>query len=251
MRSFYFGVYEMVRPMCSRFLRSRDDGLDTVFLAGCTTGVITAPVTAPMQRLKLVQQMRGPADAALSTSEAARNVLSVQGVRGLFRGLGVHCMLETLGSGCYLVSYSAAKVGLRRTGLFGDAAVARPGEPEPLLFRVLCGMFAGCCGWMSIYPLDVLRSRIMGAAAPARLEASAAAAAAAPSASAAAVYEPPRTIGDMVATAMRDTYANGGVRGFYRGIGFTLLRAAPVAGVVLPVYDAGLAWLARQEAATM
>ena len=57
----------------------------------------------------------------------------------------------------------------------------------------------------------------------------------------------PHGIIDMVVAATRETYANGGIRGFYRGIGFTLLRAAPVAGVVLPVYDAGLAWLARPK----
>ena len=56
---------------------------------------------------------------------------------------------------------------------------------------------------------------------------------------------PPLT--EMVRVAVRETYANGGLRGFYRGISFTLIRAAPVAGVVLPVYDAGKAWLAASS----
>ena len=243
MRSFYFGTYETVRPQVSRALRTRDDELRCVFVSGCATGSITAPATAPMQRLKLVQQMRTASESALSTVDAARSVLRVQGFRGLFRGLGVHFLLETLGSGFYLVSYSAAKSFLRRSGALKSNTV--PGEPEPLAFRVVCGMFAGCCGWMSIYPLDVLRSRIMGAvASPPSGAASMVAPRAATSSSMSAA---PHGIIDMVVAATRETYANGGIRGFYRGIGFTLLRAAPVAGVVLPVYDAGLAWLARSN----
>jgi hypothetical protein len=127
-------------------------------------------------------------------------------------------------------------------------------------------MVAGCCGWLSIYPLDVLRSRIMSTA-PVALASSAdlgaselrgstshpprAAAADAPAIDAARaravgarVGAQPASIVAMVSAAARETYAAGGLRGFYRGISFTLLRAAPVAGTVLPVYDAGKAWLA-------
>lgn len=44
--------------------------------------------------------------------------------------------------------------------------------------------------------------------------------------------------GSLVLATARATFAEGGVLAFYRGISMTLLRAAPVAGVVLPVYDA-------------
>ena len=43
--------------------------------------------------------------------------------------------------------------------------------------------------------------------------------------------------------AVRECYAEGGLRAFWRGIGMTLLRAGPVAGVVLPVNDLLLDWL--------
>jgi hypothetical protein len=49
----------------------------------------------------------------------------------------------------------------------------------------------------------------------------------------------------LVATAVRETYARGGILAFYRGLGFTLLRAAPVAGTVLPVYDVSKVWFAE------
>ena len=49
--------------------------------------------------------------------------------------------------------------------------------------------------------------------------------------------------GSVVVAAARETYAQNGLLGFYRGLGWTLLRAAPVAGVVLPVYDVVKEWL--------
>ena len=275
MRAFYFGVYESTRPVVGRWLGRTDTSLSTVFVAGGVTGLITAPVTAPMQRLKLIQQVTGG-----SLPDRIRLLLqSSHGVRGLFRGLGVHCALETIGSACYLVAYAAAKEALRASPLLGiptsgttSSSIRRsrsgtiieggsssvgvgggsgPSSSEPLLLRVLCGMAAGCCGWLSIYPLDVLRSRIMSQKPDVVvLSGSGSGASTAALASRPPLPPPPPPLPpltEMVRVAVRETYANGGLRGFYRGISFTLIRAAPVAGVVLPVYDAGKAWLAASS----
>lgn len=229
MRSFYFGVYETIRPPVAGAWDWSDDALPTVFVAGMATGLITAPVTAPVQRLKLVQQLSSGQYA--STRDAAMKLVRAEGTRGLFRGLGVHCALETLGSGCYLLAYAAAKHRLR--DIFG---ASEGGAREPLAMRVLCGMSAGVVGWLSIYPLDVLRSRIMSAP-PEAIDA------AAPN----GLRRAPESLYSMVTRAAHATYAAGGVRGFYRGLSFTLLRAAPVAGVLLPTYDACKAFLARRQ----
>jgi len=106
--------------------------------------------------------------------------------------------------------YQCAKRGL-----------ARPGEAsEPLERRVAAGALAGCTAWSSIYPVDVLRSRIMAGAGR----------------------------GGVVAAEAVRLYRSGGARAFYRGIGATLLRAGPVAGVLLPVNDLALEALSRRYA---
>jgi hypothetical protein len=93
MRSLYFGTYEVVLPAVARFRQdAREDTLPTIFVAGAVTGLSTAPITAPVQRLKLVQQM-----TPLSMRETVQGLLVHEGVRGLFRGLGLHCALETIG----------------------------------------------------------------------------------------------------------------------------------------------------------
>ena len=54
--------------------------------------------------------------------------------------------------------------------------------------------------------------------------------------------------GGVVAAEAVRLYRSGGARAFYRGIGATLLRAGPVAGVLLPVNDLALEALSRRYA---
>ena len=58
-RSIYFGVYETLKPLTSTAMRRPTTELSVVFVAGALTGLVVAPVTAPVQRLKLVQQVEG------------------------------------------------------------------------------------------------------------------------------------------------------------------------------------------------
>jgi len=45
------------------------------------------------------------------------------------------------------------------------------------------------------------------------------------------------------ADCLRKTFRSDGVRGFYRGISYTLVRAVPVAAVTLPLFDGCLSLL--------
>ena len=205
-RSLYFGVYEFSRPRVAAGICRPDEDLGTVFLAGAATGLITAPVTAPMQRLKLVQQVEGG-----SLSSCFRRLV-VSG--GLMHGLGLHSVLETIGSGCYLVAYAWCKEQLRRQGDssgYGGSGGSSGGgtSPEPLALRILSGMCAGICGWISIYPLDVLRSRVMSRM-PSLPPPASAQAAAVPGAPPRLQAPPAPALGmfESVAVAVQETYAH-------------------------------------------
>jgi len=223
-RSMYFGVYETLKPLTSTAMKRPTTELSVVFVAGALTGLIVAPVTAPVQRLKLVQQVEGG-----SVREVWKRLMAT-GASSLFRGLGLHTVLETIGSGCYLLAYAATKKAVASERGAAPGAGSASAAEEPLSIRVACGMVAGCCGWISIYPLDVLRSRVMSVGSEAAVAGSTAGTAG---------------LSGLVATAVRETYASGGILAFYRGLGFTLLRAAPVAGTVLPVYDVSKVWFAE------
>jgi solute carrier family 25 carnitine/acylcarnitine transporter 20/29 len=251
-RAVYFGVFEAVKPAATTALgaprTTGDPTLPVVFVAGSITGLLTAPLTAPMQRLKLIQQRTGGSLAA-----AVRRVITTSGLQGLFRGLGLHSALETFGSGCYLLAYYAAKASVKSILEARRAAGGPEADVDSIVVRSSCGAFAGIVGWLSIYPLDVLRSRVMSVPPEQSLVPTTTLSRAATTTVAAAQSTVPGprtlmaepTITQMVSSAVRDTYASGGYRAFYRGLSFTLLRAAPVAGTVLPIYELGTKWLAH------
>ena len=71
--------------------------------------------------------------------------------------------------------------------------------------------FAGCFSWFIVYPLDVVKSKVQ------------------------------QDAGGMKFSGCYDclikTFKEGGVFALYRGISFTLIRAAPVAATILPLYE--------------
>mmetsp|Transcript_593 Transcript_593/g.1236 ORF Transcript_593/g.1236 Transcript_593/m.1236 type:complete len:165 (-) Transcript_593:395-889(-) len=121
--------------------------LQGIFFAGSLTGGLVAPVTSPFITLKLQQQVHGG-----SLAQRLRTIVGRHGVYGLFRGLPLHCGLESIGSGVYLTTYFAAK---RACTMVGGEGVL-----DSLPVKILCGATAGCAGWISIYPLDVSATAI-------------------------------------------------------------------------------------------
>jgi solute carrier family 25 carnitine/acylcarnitine transporter 20/29 len=218
-RSLYFGIYESSKSPIISALGAPDDDLLAVFLAAAVAGFATSLVSAPVQRLKLLQQSHG-----ITMRESLRRLLaSPSAVRNVYRGVWLHSALETIGSACYLLTYEASK--LRLLSSSADASQAKVLANDPLASRVACGMIAGCSGWLSIYPLDVLRSRIMSAPFQAAADGRGG-------------FERVSVV-----SVARETLARHGIAGFYRGLGWTLLRAGPVAGISLPMYDETRAWL--------
>lgn len=65
--------------------------------------------------------------------------------------------------------------------------------------------------WLVVYPFDVIKARLQADTTNSKY-----------SSATDCVYK---------------TYQEGGLRAFTRGLGFTLIRAAPVASVILPIYE--------------
>ncbi len=133
-------------------------------------------------------------------------------MRALYRGFALQCTVESLGRGSYFATYALAKQALA-------ARRERPlGAPE----LMAAGALSGVAGWLTIYPLDVLKTRVM--------------------------CLPPGEPRPAMVTLARQIWAREGPRAFFRGLGVTLLRAAPVSMVALPTFDATHAALRRLPA---
>ena len=125
----------------------------------------------------------------------------------------------------------------------------------PLWGRVLAGAAANSLFWALAYPLDVCRThQLQGSAihvtrsAALMLQGSAI-----PLGGTSLRHPPPPAAGEAahctLLSAVRTLLAEGGLPRLYRGVGHAMLRAGPVSGVILPLYDVCLSALTPHEQA--
>lgn len=125
-------------------------------------------------------------------------ILRTDGVGGLFRGLTSTMAREMPGYFFFFGGYEGSKVLITK------------GDPEKagLLVTIFCGGIGGVCLWSSIFPFDVVKSRIQ--------------------------VESSR---DKMTTVLLRIVRTEGVRGLYRGLGPTLLRTFPSSGALFVAYE--------------
>jgi len=189
-QSLNFGVYENIRSFLSP--RSEDPQLWSITAAAFASGAATSPLTAIVTKFKLLQQVKGTSVATIVTN-----------IRELrpFRFYPVHLILESVGRAVYMTTYVYSKQVVEANGY----------NNNDFGWRVACGAISGVVAWTSIYPMDVLRSRLFSGGESV-------------------------TVSSVAKTMKQDG-------AMFRGLGFTLVRAAPVAGVVLTCYDMVLDWI--------
>uniref|UniRef100_A0A0G4I039 Mitochondrial carrier protein n=1 Tax=Chromera velia CCMP2878 TaxID=1169474 RepID=A0A0G4I039_9ALVE len=146
----------------------------------------------------------------------------------------------------------------------GSSEASTP-MPTPTWARLMAGALSGTVSWMIIYPLDVVRNRLQAqpllsplggskAEGEGRRERASASASenvqkthqhmnssgTSSSSSSQRGVPPPKYKGALDCFAR--IYREEGASAFARGLQFTVLRAIPVACVVLPMYDAAFDW---------
>ena len=131
-------------------------------------------------------------------------------------------MLESPGRGVYLVTYEYVKMLLNQRQVERDNL----GIPASQLYnqnglhssvkegqttRMMAAAVAGTNSWVCLYPFDVIKARLQLDGAGSKYKG---------------------TIDCFV-----KTFQEGGVPALYRGLGYTIIRAAPVASTILPIYE--------------
>lgn len=82
--------------------------LTSIFLAGCASGVVSALVTAPIDLVKIRQQLSFQVSSCEpSTWSVVRDIWRRGGLRGMYRGLGSTCVRDV---SLYGVSLAMRKV---------------------------------------------------------------------------------------------------------------------------------------------
>lgn len=181
-------------------LSSSELSLGQFYLAGAFAGVTNTVLSTPIEHIRIRLQTQphdpsrrlytGPGDCITKINRAA-------GIPGIYRATSVTTIREAQAYGMWFLSFEAMmNADSKRTGI--------PRKEMPTWKVALYGGLAGEALWLGSYPFDVIKSKMQtdGFGSEQRL----------------------RTM----RAAFADTFAKEGLRGFWKGIGPTLLRAMPV-----------------------
>lgn len=131
-------------------------------------------MTTPTDLVKIRQQTQISSAGILPSSrQVALSILKTEGIRGLYRGLTVTCLRDS-GYGVYFATYEAScrlllalkdpskpfMPDVNHASLMQEAESFESALSWPEL--MVSGGLAGVTGWVSTFPLDVVKSRIQG-----------------------------------------------------------------------------------------
>lgn len=204
--SVQFAVNEQMK----RFFKAKNNGgemtLPQFFMAGSASGLANGLIAGPIEhiRIRLQTQTTGPKDFA-GPLDVIKKLYNRGGVRLLFKGLGATELREGIGSGSYFLTYE---------GLVQRQMKKEGKTRQQLESWKLCtfGGLAGYTMWLSIYPIDVLKSNMQADS-----------------------YMNPKF--GSYSQAARYIFQKFGARGFFKGIVPTLLRAAPANAATFVAFE--------------
>lgn len=179
--------------------------LHKIWLAGAVGGLASWIVSAPSELIKCRAQLY--VDGHGSSYEVAKDIWRQKGIRGFYLGGIVTSLRDSIGYAWYFWSYELTKRLLlsRQHNPFLEASTMEV---------LIAGGIAGVITWMSIYPLDVIKTRMQTRSGPFAehhhlLQ----------PATAATRFRP------NALDVARNIYQSEGISAFYRGLGVCSLRA--------------------------
>lgn len=171
-------------------------------IAGGVAGATSRTATAPLDRLKVVLQVQ---TTQARLMPAVRDIWKEGGLLGFFRGNGLNVLKVAPESAIRFYTYEMLKGFIAKVkGLEDKADIGTAG-------RLFAGGLAGAVAQTSIYPMDLVKTRLQ-------------------------TYDKGGRVPNL-ATLSRDIWVQEGPRAFYRGLFPSLLGIIPYAGIDLTVYE--------------
>ena len=179
------------------------------YLAGAFAGLANTFLSSPIEhiRIRLQTQPHGNARLYRGPVDCVRKLAAHQGfLRGVYRGSSVTLMREAQAYGFWFLTFEYLM----------NADARRNGVERKEISTLKVATYGGLAGealWIASYPFDVIKSKMQSDGFGAQQK-----------------Y---KTMRD----AFGQTWRAEGARGFWKGIGPTLLRAMPVSGGTFAVVE--------------
>lgn len=182
---------------------------------GTFTGIVSSIILCPTElvKIKMQTQINEAETAYRSSFHAARSIFANHGIQGLYRGFVATSIRQGIGFGVYFSSYDRLKCHLKY----------QLGADHSWLPSILAGGIAGSFSWFSIYPIDLIKSRIQ------------------------ALSLSTTSAELSISNMAKNTIQQQGWKSLYRGLGITVIRAFPVNAIIFPTYELTLSMLSRRD----
>uniref|UniRef100_A0A8C4WUH8 Solute carrier family 25 member 24 n=1 Tax=Eptatretus burgeri TaxID=7764 RepID=A0A8C4WUH8_EPTBU len=119
-------------------------------VAGGGAGAVSRTCTAPLDRLKVIMQVKSSRSNRIGLIGGLRTMVSEGGLRSLWRGNGVNVVKIAPETAIKFMSYEQIK------RLIGSES----GKPIGIIERFLSGSLAGATAQTVIYPMEVVKTRL-------------------------------------------------------------------------------------------
>lgn len=122
----------------------RQASLLSYYGAGFISGLACWIVSAPVEVVKCRAQIQTSARHLSPSLHIAASILKTEGIKGLYASGTITLARDAIGYGFYFAGYEGMKSVLPN----GNGGI------------LIAGGLAGCLSWLSIFPLDVIKSRM-------------------------------------------------------------------------------------------
>ncbi|KAL2751913.1 hypothetical protein ACRALDRAFT_1066367 [Sodiomyces alcalophilus JCM 7366] len=136
-------------------VHSHSSSLWSTWVAGAVGGLATWVVSTPTELVKCRAQVSAPRQSSWSI---AKQVYRRDGVRGLYFGGVVTALRDSIGYGFYFWTYELTSRWMEARSAPSEGNDA--GFQQEAAKVLLCGGLAGIATWVSIFPLDVIKTRV-------------------------------------------------------------------------------------------
>lgn len=239
------------------------------FVAGAVAGFATFVISAPTEYVKCRAQVAERAVVSSDTLDArrpttswgiAKQTIRAHGIGGLYVGGVVTSVRDAVGYGFYFVTYEVSRRSWEQhvTNRRHPGSMLGSDGSGDAMGILLCGGLAGVATWASIFPLDVIKTRVQTQniltagehLPPLQARMSQSLDETTPLRNSSAAEPVPTSRRPMTAGLSaykgawqvgREIYAHEGISAFWRGIGVCCMRAFVVNAVQWTVYE----WVMR------
>lgn len=191
--------------------------LAQIFMAGAGSGLVNSLISGPVELAKIqMQNQREHGQGSFrSPLHCLRLVYRATGLRGVYRGLVATIWRETPSYGVYFACFE----WLRRQG-----ETPQNGGHLENGKLMLAGGLSGIAGWMSTYPMDVIKTRIQAQ-------------------SLVPGYPTDTPACKGIVDGWGRIVKSEGLAGLFRGTTATVVRAFPTNAVIFTTYALTMRWL--------